>query len=53
MEYYGREWELSRTTKRGHDYPTLPQGGQTYIARAFLSKKNAFADEGIGWLRLF
>jgi hypothetical protein len=45
MECYGSERELSRTTKRGHSYPTLPQEGQTYLARAFLSKKNAFADD--------
>jgi hypothetical protein len=25
-------------------YPTLPQEGQIYLARAFLSKKNVFAD---------
>jgi hypothetical protein len=54
MEYYGRERELSRTTKPGQCYGTLPQEGQTYLARAFLSKKNAFADEVIlkfGFLR--
>jgi hypothetical protein len=41
MEYYGSERELSRTTKLewGHSYPTLPEEGQTYLARAFLSKK--------------
>jgi hypothetical protein len=44
MEYYGRERELSRTTKPGQCYGTLPQEGQNYLARAFLSKKNVFAD---------
>jgi len=47
MEYYSRECELSRTTKLGHGYATLPQDRRRYLAGRFLSKKNAFADERV------
>jgi len=45
MEDYGRVPELARTTKLRRGYATLPQDGRDYLARAFLSKKNAFPDD--------
>jgi hypothetical protein len=44
MKDYGREGQLSRTTKPGRGYVALPQNRRNYVAGALLSNKYVFPD---------